>query len=77
MMTTVTRDRILSRDGYRCQLRFPGCTGRAEAVHHVVHKGMGGRHGLAKIASEADTNLVASCRACHIWEHDKQILRSG
>lgn len=30
------RKHVLERDGYRCQLRLPGCTGRAVAVDHVV-----------------------------------------
>jgi hypothetical protein len=50
------RDRVLARDGHRCQLRLPGCTGRAEHVHHV--------HG--KAAGDGFRNLLAACAHCNL-----------
>lgn len=52
-----TRLRILTRDGYQCQLQLPGvCTQQAEHVHHTVGKGV----------SEADADLVSACEACNL-----------
>ena len=74
------RERIAERDSTEefpdgaCQERGPYCTGQGQAIHHVVHKGLGGRHGAAKKAIEDDLNLKVICRACHIWIHDKQVL---
>ena len=54
----------LARDGHCVR-----CLGEAEAVHHRVPRGMGGRsdpeinYGLA--------NLVCLCNSCHEWAHSK------
>ena len=54
----------LARDGHCVR-----CLGEAEAVHHRVPRGMGGRsdpeinYGLA--------NLVCLCNSCHQWAHSK------
>jgi 5-methylcytosine-specific restriction endonuclease McrA len=52
------RQRILARDGYRCQLRLPGCTGRATHVDHIVPRGVGG--------TDDDSNRRAACAACNL-----------
>lgn len=49
---------VLERDGHRCQLEGPTCTGRAEAVDHIVPW----RHGGAWYDPE---NLRASCTQCN------------
>jgi 5-methylcytosine-specific restriction endonuclease McrA len=49
---------ILQRDGYKCQIRLPGCTGKADRVDHVVPVDRGG-------AWYAESNLRASCRSCN------------
>lgn len=49
------RARVLSRDGYRCRVQLPGCTGAATQVHHVLGKGV----------SEHESDLVASCAPCN------------
>jgi hypothetical protein len=51
-----TRQRVLVRDGHRCQLRLPGCTGRAEHVHHVN----------GKAAGDGLRNLLAACAHCNL-----------
>ena len=36
------RRRVLARDEYRCQIRLPGCKGRADTVDHVLELEDGG-----------------------------------
>jgi 5-methylcytosine-specific restriction endonuclease McrA len=48
---------VLARDGYRCKIRGPRCTGVATEVDHVVLKSQGGR--------DEPPNLRASCVACN------------
>lgn len=50
-----TRAQVLVRDGYRCQIRLPGCTQSADQVHHVAGKRAGDDPAL----------LVAACRLCN------------
>jgi hypothetical protein len=44
-----------------CQIRAPGCTGKAVTLHHAKLRSQGG--------DEAATNLVPVCRHCHEWAH--------
>jgi 5-methylcytosine-specific restriction endonuclease McrA len=53
-----TRQRILERDGWRCQVRLEGCLGHATVVDHVVQLRDGG--------SDADSNLRAACEPCNL-----------
>ncbi len=49
---------VLRRDGYRCQIRGPGCTGRATTADHVIE--------LQDGAPMYDMgNLQAACRRCN------------
>jgi len=48
------RKRVLTRDGYVCQIRGPACTVTATDVDHVIR---GDYHGL--------DNLRAACTTCH------------
>lgn len=52
-----TRQIVLNRDGGRCTLHYPGCTGAAVDVDHIVPDSRGG--------SSAPENLQAVCRHCH------------
>ncbi len=61
---------VYDRAEGRCEIGGPDCNGRAEVVHHRVHRGMGGRHGVAKAESEALGNLAAACEPCHRGHHD-------
>jgi 5-methylcytosine-specific restriction endonuclease McrA len=57
------RRRVLERDGYVCQLRLPGRTGRADEVHHKF-----GRLRPGKPLGPDDHNpaiLQAACRNCN------------
>jgi 5-methylcytosine-specific restriction endonuclease McrA len=53
-----TRQRILTRDGHRCQIRLPGCTTHAEHVDHIVLLADGG--------DDSDDNLRAACAWCNL-----------
>ncbi len=57
------RLQVLARDGYRCMIRLPGCTGRATQVDHIVSMSNGG--------SRLDpANLRAACRSCNIAQRN-------
>lgn len=51
------RERVLKRDDYRCQLRYPGCTGTATIVDHVVALRLG--------SADTDANCQGACQPCH------------
>ena len=52
------RAKVLERDGYRCQIGYPGCTVLATQVDHVRPLSAGG-------AKYDPANLRASCRRCN------------
>jgi 5-methylcytosine-specific restriction endonuclease McrA len=49
---------VLARDGYRCQLNLPRCTGLATTVDHII-----ARHHGGPLLDPA--NLRAACRPCN------------
>lgn len=51
------REKVLRRDNYECQIRGPGCKGRATQVDHIHPKSLGG---LA-----TPDNLRAACGWCN------------
>ncbi|MGC4940954.1 HNH endonuclease [Kribbella sp. DT2] len=51
----VVRPVVLERDGFRCQINGPGCTGRATHVDHKLGKGV----------SEDLTDMQAACEHCN------------
>lgn len=53
-----TRLYVLERDGYVCQLRLPGCLGRASTADHIVPLSMGG--------PSLPENLRAACLPCNL-----------
>jgi 5-methylcytosine-specific restriction endonuclease McrA len=61
------RQRVIRRDRFKCQLRYTGCTFRAEEAHHVSYERFGG--------NERDSDLVASCRNCNLAEREQRIVR--
>ena len=54
---TLVRREALERDGYQCQLKFPGCLGKATEADHIVSVADGGEHTLE--------NARAVCKRCH------------
>lgn len=50
--------RVLLRDGYRCQIKLPGCRGHANSVDHILALDDGGAPYDLK-------NLQAACRPCN------------
>jgi 5-methylcytosine-specific restriction endonuclease McrA len=52
------RREILERDGWRCQRC--GCSKNLD-VHHVTRR--------SALGDDAETNLIALCRACHQTLH--------
>lgn len=53
------RKQIFDRDGYECQVRGPGCTGRAEELGHIVPR----RVDPSRILDPS--NLRAECSVCN------------
>jgi 5-methylcytosine-specific restriction endonuclease McrA len=53
------RRMVLNRDGHRCQIQGPNCTGQANHVDHIVSPMIDG-------AWFDPTNLRASCPTCNL-----------
>lgn len=53
------REFIGERDGHRCRIQLPGCTGRFEHIDHIVPAAEGG-------AWFEPTNLRAACANCNL-----------
>ena len=56
-----TRDAVLERDGYTCQLRTHVCTGIATLAHHTRDR---------LVYGDDPAYLVAACKPCNISVHD-------
>lgn len=48
---------VLARDKGRCQLRYPGCTGKGTEADHIINVAAGGREHIE--------NMQAACESCH------------
>lgn len=48
--------RIFANAGYRCEIRWEGCTLTAEVLDHIIALGLGG--------ADTDANTQAACRKC-------------
>ncbi|MGF0311370.1 HNH endonuclease [Rhodococcus sp. IEGM1428] len=48
---------VLARDKGRCQLRYPGCTGKGTEADHIINVAAGG---VVTI-----DNMQAACESCH------------
>lgn len=53
------RVNVLARDGWRCQLRLPGCTGHATQVDHIVPRS------IAPWLAADPANCRAACFGCN------------
>lgn len=56
------RAKVHERSGRVCQLRLPGCQGRATQAHHIHRLGQGG--------SNDPDNGLSLCNSCHSFVHD-------
>jgi 5-methylcytosine-specific restriction endonuclease McrA len=56
-----TRQKVLRRCYYRCELHLEGCQGTAMIADHVIERTMGG--------SDDETNLRGVCVSCHNRRH--------
>lgn len=52
---------VLARDGHRCRLRLPGCTTRANHVHHTVAR---------EVVGDDPAHLLAACASCNLKAGD-------
>jgi 5-methylcytosine-specific restriction endonuclease McrA len=50
------RAHVLERDGYRCRLRFAGCTTIATNAHHIQDR---------TIYGDDPTHIIAACGPCN------------
>ena len=61
----------LARDGYLCQLRLPGCLGRATTGDHIVP---------VSVAPEREldpSNVRAACVPCNLRRGNRTLDRIG
>ena len=64
----VMRRGVLRRDGYICQLRMKGCTGRATQADHTLRPEEGG-------AFFDQANLKASCKSCNVAKRNRDLAQ--
>jgi 5-methylcytosine-specific restriction endonuclease McrA len=64
----LVRKSVLARDGFRCQIRLPGCLGRATAADHVVELEDGG-------SPYSLSNLQAACRPCNTAKRNRSLAK--
>lgn len=67
-MTSIPRRvvaRVLERDGWRCVIAGPECTGVASVADHRAGRGMGGNPRLNVVEA-----LTAACVLCNGWKED-------
>lgn len=57
---------VKERSGGVCEIQLEGCWGRATERSHRLARGMGGRKGAAKAASDRPSDLLDSCVWCHL-----------
>ncbi|WP_445942298.1 HNH endonuclease [Pseudonocardia sp. T1-2H] len=55
------RKRVLIRDNYKCLIRGPKCTGRANQVDHIVRSG-----------TNDESNLQSACANCHAQKSSRE-----
>jgi 5-methylcytosine-specific restriction endonuclease McrA len=61
------RLRVLKRDHYQCQVREPGCTGRATQVDHIINTAADG--------AELDPdNCAAICPPCNARKAQRESI---
>jgi hypothetical protein len=63
------RAEVAARSGGWCEVALPGCAGRAFDVQHRITTKAGGRHGEAKVLHDRLSDLLHSCRLCHLEIH--------
>lgn len=67
----IIRAAALARAGYQCELRLPGCTGRATQGDHVLGLEDGGD-------PFSLSNTQAACRSCNIAkENNRRLVRTA
>jgi 5-methylcytosine-specific restriction endonuclease McrA len=67
------RNRVLARDGYQCQLRYPNvCTVEATEVDHVVNVATVLARGGTRQQADDPSNCVATCAKCHSIKSERE-----
>lgn len=64
---TATRDFIMKRDGWTCQIQGPTCKGKATQADHRINHAEGG--------SDDASNGQATCGPCHDAKTRQERLR--
>lgn len=57
------REKVLYRDGFRCQLNLWGCTRAATQVHHLTYE---------RVTREKMSDLTSVCKNCHEQQHERK-----
>mgnify|MGYP001582454071 FL=1 len=84
MFSSAARREIRERSAGLCERKLPDgkrCLAPAVEEHHIVAKGMGGRHGIMKRLINDPRNGIDVCRQCHegasTWNDDADDLVPG
>jgi len=67
------REAVLRRSGGLCERKLwtgQRCMASGAEFHHIVRKGLGGRHGIFKKLSDSEANCMLLCIGCHQERHD-------
>lgn len=64
------RRKVLERDGFECQIRLPGCGGRASHADHIVELQDGG-------APFDLANLQAACGSCNVAKRNRRVAEKA
>jgi 5-methylcytosine-specific restriction endonuclease McrA len=67
------RKRVLARDEYTCQLRYPGvCVGEATEVDHIVNVAQVLARGGTRQQADHPSNLCGVCTECHSIKTERE-----
>lgn len=61
---------LTERSGGYCEIGMTGCTNIAVDSAHRNGTRLGGRHGEAAVEHAVLSNVMHSCRSCHMWCHN-------
>ena len=71
--SAAVRERVYDRSGSCCERKLPTgqrCLAPGAEYHHIILKGLGGRHGRFKKMADSEENCMMVCLGCHRERHE-------